>query len=66
MFHFVFFRSSTATPVPPPLLCSTCLIFLLNILAIYQELLFTSILKKIAKLQTFGKVVGLQHPNLLK
>ena len=32
MVHFAFFGSSIATPVPAPLLCSTCLAFLLNVL----------------------------------
>ena len=73
MVHFSFSCSSIATPVPPPLLCSTCLTFLLNIFwTIHQEYFFLSILKKFAKLKkepwwsSFGKVVGLQHPNLLK
>ena len=29
MAHFIFFCSSIATPIPPPLLCITCLIFYL-------------------------------------
>ena len=73
MVHFGFFCSSIATLDPPPLLCSTCLTFLLNIFwTIHQEYFFLSILKKFAKLKkepwwsSFGKVVGLQHPNLLK
>ena len=71
MIYFVFFYSSIATAVPPPLFCSTWLTFLLNIFwAIHQELLCISMLKKLAKLQKklwwgfFGK--KLQYPNLLK
>ena len=71
MVHFNFFYSSIATPVPPPLICSTCLTILLNIFyVIHQELFFMFILKKFVKLQTvvefFGKVVGLKHLNCLK
>ena len=72
MVHFGFFCSSIATLVPPPLLCSTRLTFLLNICwTIHQEQFFFSILKKITELKkepwwsSFGKVGGLQHPNLL-
>ena len=74
-----FFCISISSPVLPSLLCSTCLTFLLNIFwAIHQELFSISILKKIAKLKKkttkskkknrrgVGKVVGLQHPDLLK
>ena len=55
--------------------CYSCLVLYLHdiIWAIHQELFFMSILKKFVKLQKkktrwsyFGKVVGLQHPNLLK
>ena len=53
MVHFNFFYSSIATPVPPPLICSTCLTILLNIFyVIHQELFFMFILKKFVKLQT--------------
>ena len=52
MVQFCFFCSSVATLVPPSLLCSNCLSFLLNILgAIYQELFFMSILKKLPNLK---------------
>ena len=53
MVHFNFFYSFNATPVPPPLICSTCLTILLNIFyVIHQELFFMFILKKFVKLQT--------------
>ena len=79
MVHFVFFCSSMTTPISLLLLCSTCWTFLFIIFwAINQELLFMYILRKFAKLKKkkkkkkeswcsfFGKVVCLQHPNLLK
>ena len=73
MVYFVFFCSSIATPVPLPLLCSAYITFLINIFwAIHQELFFMSILRRFVKLQqnpwrrSFGKIVSLQHPNLLK
>ena len=51
MAHFAFFSNSIATTVPPPLLCSACLISLLNIFwAIQQELFFKPILRKFASL----------------
>ena len=71
MGHFGFFCSSIATLNPPLLLCSTCLTFLLNVF-LTIHLVFLSILKKFTELKkepwwsSFGKVVGLQHPNLLK
>ena len=70
MVHFVFFSNSIATPVLPPLPWSICLTSLLHMsCTIPQELHFMSILRKFSKLRKnifFGKVVGLQHPNLLK
>lgn len=50
MVHFVFLCSSNATPDPLPLLCITCLTFLLNIFwAIHKEFLLVSVLTKLAK-----------------
>ena len=69
-----FFCKFVATRVLLPLLCSTCLISLLNIFwAIQQEMLFMSFLKKNLPNSKeknrdeviFGKVVGL-HRNLLE
>ena len=72
---FVFFSNSIASPVPPFLVCSTCLTSLLNMFwAIQQGLFFMSTIRKICQIpktkenviDLFCKVVGLQHPNLLK
>ena len=65
-----FFRSSIATPVLPPLLCSTCSTF--YFLSYSPRVVLYVNLKKIRwtlkKLwwSSFRKVVGLQHSNSLK
>ena len=40
MVHFAFFGSSTETPIPPPLICSTCLTFLINYFLSYSPRVF--------------------------
>ena len=69
------FASSVETLVVLLLLCSTGLTSLLNIFwAIQQKLFFLPFLKKICQTPKkknrdelfFGKVIGLQHRNLLK
>ena len=73
MVHFGFFCSSIAARNPPGFLFGTCLTFLLNIFwTIHQEQFFCQFWKKFAELKkelrwsSSGKVVGLQHPDLLK
>ena len=40
MVHFAFFGSSTETPIPPPLICSTCLTLLINYFLSYSPRVF--------------------------
>ena len=65
MLHFGFFCSVIATFEGSSAVL--LLTFLLNVFwAIHQELFFLPILKKNPWWSSFGKVVGLQHPSLLK
>ena len=65
MAHFVFFCSSIATPVPLPLLYSTCLTSLFNIFwAIQQELFFMSIPKKNLKSLAYSIQIYAVEPTI--